>query len=145
MPRLAPLRLYLPPLLLVLLVSAPAMPVTAGPPPLADIHTHYKWSQRDTTTPQQVIETLRTIYRDYRHYIRLSLVVPSFFLEPRRKDRGVMTLLNRYFRGRVAEPIRTNVKLAEAPSFGQTIFEYDPNSSGAEDYARLVERIADDG
>lgn len=30
--------------------------------------------------------------------------------------------------------IRRNVKLAEAPSHGQTIFEYEPNCNGAEDY-----------
>ncbi|MCB9833180.1 MAG: ParA family protein [Planctomycetes bacterium] len=34
--------------------------------------------------------------------------------------------------------IRQNVKLAEAPSFGQTIFEYDPESNGAQDYRALA-------
>lgn len=35
-------------------------------------------------------------------------------------------------------PIRRNVKLAEAPSFGQSIFEYDPSCNGAVDYQRLA-------
>ena len=35
--------------------------------------------------------------------------------------------------------IRTNVKLAEAPSFGRTIFQHAPESNGAEDY-RLFAR-----
>ena len=30
--------------------------------------------------------------------------------------------------------IRRNIKLAEAPSYGRTIFEYDPTCNGAEDY-----------
>ena len=34
--------------------------------------------------------------------------------------------------------IRSNVKLAEAPSHGQTIFEYDPTSNGAADYTSLA-------
>jgi chromosome partitioning protein len=34
--------------------------------------------------------------------------------------------------------IRRNIKLAEAPGFGQTIFEYEPSSHGAEDYRRLA-------
>ena len=35
-------------------------------------------------------------------------------------------------------PIRRNVKLAEAPSFGQTIFDYEPDCAGANDYAKLA-------
>lgn len=37
--------------------------------------------------------------------------------------------------------IRRNVKLAESPGYGQSIFEYAPKSSGAEDYAGLVEEV----
>ena len=41
--------------------------------------------------------------------------------------------------------VRRNVRLAEAPSFGQSIFQYAPDSNGAEDYRRLTEEIlADD-
>lgn len=34
--------------------------------------------------------------------------------------------------------IRRNIRLAEAPSFGQSIFDYAPNSHGAEDYLALA-------
>lgn len=34
--------------------------------------------------------------------------------------------------------IRRNIKLAEAPSYGQTIFEYEQNCHGAEDYAKVA-------
>jgi chromosome partitioning protein len=34
--------------------------------------------------------------------------------------------------------IRRNIKLAEAPSYGKTIFEYDPDCNGAEDYAKVA-------
>ena len=38
--------------------------------------------------------------------------------------------------------VRTrNVRLAEAPSFGKSIFQYAPDSNGAEDYRRLAEEI----
>jgi len=37
--------------------------------------------------------------------------------------------------------IRRNIKLAEAPSYGQTIFEYEPNCHGAEDYKKVAEFI----
>ncbi len=37
--------------------------------------------------------------------------------------------------------IRKNVKLAEAPSFGQSIMRYAPESNGAADYASLAEEL----
>ncbi len=37
--------------------------------------------------------------------------------------------------------IRRNIKLAEAPSYGQTIFEYERNCHGAEDYMKVAESI----
>lgn len=38
--------------------------------------------------------------------------------------------------------IRRNIKLAECPSHGQTIFDYAPNSHGANDYSCLAAEIA---
>jgi len=37
--------------------------------------------------------------------------------------------------------VRRNIKLAEAPSFGQSIFEYAPQCPGATDYAALVTEV----
>jgi len=39
--------------------------------------------------------------------------------------------------------IRRNIKLAEAPSYGKTIFEYEENCHGAEDYKKVAEFIRD--
>jgi ATPases involved in chromosome partitioning len=37
--------------------------------------------------------------------------------------------------------IRRNIKLAEAPSHGQSIFDYAPGSSGAQDYSGVVQEV----
>jgi chromosome partitioning protein len=37
--------------------------------------------------------------------------------------------------------IRRNIKLAEAPSYGKTIFEYEPSCHGSEDYRKVAEFI----
>lgn len=43
---------------------------------------------------------------------------------------------------RVYRPaVRRNVKLAEAPSFGKSIFEYDPACPGSQDYGKLAESL----
>ena len=41
-----------------------------------------------------------------------------------------------------ASKIRRNIKLAESPSFGQTILKYDSSSNGAADYRALAAEIA---
>ena len=40
--------------------------------------------------------------------------------------------------------IRRNIKLAEAPSYGKTIFEYEQDCHGAEDYRKVAELIHSD-
>ncbi|MFG0252842.1 MAG: ParA family protein, partial [Phycisphaerales bacterium JB038] len=43
---------------------------------------------------------------------------------------------------RILEPhIRRNIKVAEAPSFGQSIFDYEPTCAGAKDYRALAETV----
>jgi chromosome partitioning protein len=42
-------------------------------------------------------------------------------------------------------PIRRNIKLAESPSFGQTIFQYAPFCPGAVDYQALAESVRSQG
>ncbi|MGL6226716.1 MAG: ParA family protein [Thermoguttaceae bacterium] len=37
--------------------------------------------------------------------------------------------------------IRRNIRLAEAPSFGKPIFQYDPTSNGSEDYRQLAREV----
>ena len=47
-------------------------------------------------------------------------------------------LRKRFGRQVYATTIRENIRLAEAPSFGQAILQYDSNSSGAADYRALA-------
>jgi chromosome partitioning protein len=61
----------------------------------------------------------------------VSQDVEQFFREARQGGRAWSSV--RLFETR----IRRNIRLAEAPSFGQSIFEYAPNSPGAEDYRAL--------
>ncbi len=90
---------------------------------------------------RQVIQTLKTVGKISNHNSELFLIVPTFYYAWLRKDREVMEILDRHFADKVAEPIRINVKISEAMGQQRTIYEYAPNSSGAMDYARLVERV----
>jgi len=60
----------------------------------------------------------------------------------KRLNRQVISKIEDYFGDKLFKTmIRTNVSLAEAPSFGQDIFTYNPNSPGAEDYAALANEV----
>lgn len=77
--------------------------------------------------------------------IRLAYVLPTFYDARRILAREVLADLQSFYGQVVSEPIPVNVSLAEAPSFGQTIFEYAPKSTGAAAYGAFVERVRADG
>ena len=70
-------------------------------------------------------------------------VVPTLVDRRKRLCRDVLDWLGRLDDGwKVTRTvIRDNVALAEAPSHGQSIFDYDARSNGAQDYALLAEEL----
>ena len=69
-------------------------------------------------------------------------IIPTFYDGRVSKSAEILEQLERYFPGAVWPIVRYNVKLSEAPGFGQHIFEYAKRSNGAADYARLAKRLA---
>lgn len=43
----------------------------------------------------------------------------------------------------VTPPVRTSVRFQEAPTYGQTIFEYDPGGRGSRDYTRIAHYLTE--
>jgi chromosome partitioning protein len=71
--------------------------------------------------------------RDTRVWIALTR-----FNDRRRLAREVRARLIEHFPGSVlVTPVRESVSLAESPACGQSIFDYDRNGRGAEDYRAL--------
>ena len=91
---------------------------------------------------RQIIDNLLRMNARNGREARITAVVPTFYQANLRKNREILRSLREYFHDRLAEPIRSSVRLSEAPSYGQTIFEYSPRSAGANDYRRLVERLS---
>lgn len=73
--------------------------------------------------------------------IKLWLVSTRMDLH-RRLAHEIRSRILKYFPARVFKTaIRENVALAEAPSFGKTIFEYKQDSTGTEDYQALAQDL----
>jgi chromosome partitioning protein len=81
----------------------------------------------------------------YHQALSLKYILPTFMDRRVRKSGEILAQLQNHYGELLCMPIRYNVRLSEAPGFGQTIFEYAPRSAGAQDYGKLTERIVANG
>lgn len=101
----------------------------------------------------KLLETVTLVGQGVNPRLRVSGVTLCMHEETTKHSREVVADIERFFadsssrdvpwRGaRVYRPpVRRNIKLAECPSFGQTIFEYAPACPGAADYERLADSL----
>ncbi|MDE2507363.1 MAG: ParA family protein [Planctomycetota bacterium] len=101
----------------------------------------------------KLLETIQLVTKRVNRDLRVTGVVLCLFDAGTRLGGEVVEDLARYFDGKrnPAAPwaearvfrtrIRRNIRLAECPSFGQSIFQYAPSSRGAEDYASLAAEL----
>lgn len=72
----------------------------------------------------------------------MRAIVPTMFDPRLRQSTDLLGQLQSSYGAIVVTPIRVNVRLSEASALGRTIYEYDPRSRGALDYAHLVEQLS---
>ncbi|MDA0372146.1 MAG: ParA family protein [Planctomycetota bacterium] len=83
----------------------------------------------------KLTEVIDLVKRRLNPSLDVLCVLPCMVDLRTRLTTEVLENISAYFGDRLARNlIRNNVKLAEAPSFGLTIFEHAPDSNGAEDY-----------
>lgn len=91
---------------------------------------------------RQLLDTIDQVRGIYNPSLIVGGVLICLHDNRKRLARAVSDTIRAYFGDLVfGTVIRTNVALAEAPASGQTIFEYAPKSSGAEDYLALAEEV----
>ena len=100
----------------------------------------------EVMTLQGLMEFVRSMeaIQKYHSQLGLKYILPTFYDRRVKKSEEILQQLEIHFGMRVCHPIRYNVRLSEAPGYGQTIFEYAPRSAGAQDYQELTERIVAD-
>ncbi|MGI6617893.1 MAG: ParA family protein [Saccharofermentanales bacterium] len=90
----------------------------------------------------QLMTTLDLVKRSYNPELRLAGVFITMFDTRTQLSKQVKQEVAWYFQENYLETyIPRNVRLSEAPSFGQTIFEYDKRSKGAKSYRKLAEEL----
>ena len=101
----------------------------------------------------KLLRTIEVVSRRLNNTLRLSGVVLCMYDSNTRLAAEVSTDIDEFFQAtkggreffRSAKffetRIRRNIRLAEAPSFGKSIFQYAPDSNGAIDYQSLAEEV----
>jgi len=87
----------------------------------------------------KLVEVVTLIQKRLNPGLKITGIAPCLYDSRLRLAREVLAEIRKYFPGQVfRQPVRSNVKLAEAPSFGTSIIDYAPESNGALDYRRLA-------
>jgi len=105
----------------------------------------------------KLLETIDLVARRLNNRLRISGVILCMYDAGTRLAGEVSQDVDDFFRQARGQQtpwahtttfqtrIRRNIRLAEAPSFGQSIFQYAPGSNGAEDYRQLAQEILASG
>lgn len=90
----------------------------------------------------QLLSTIRLVQKLFNPNLKIEGVLLTMLDLRTRLSIEVQQEVRKYFKERVYKNnIPRNVKLSEAPSRGQTIFEYDIKSEGAKAYAALSKEV----
>ncbi len=81
----------------------------------------------------------------YNKKLSLKYILPNFLDGRVKKSGEILQQLQNHYKDLMCSPVRYNVRISEAPGYGQTIFEYAPSSPGSKDYQKLTERVSDGG
>ena len=87
---------------------------------------------------------MKTIKKLYNPNLELVGVLINMFDGRLNLSMQVMSEIKKYFGSKILKtPIPRNVKLSEAPSYGEPIYEYDKRSKGAAAYEAVAAEIAE--
>jgi chromosome partitioning protein len=89
-----------------------------------------------------LLKTIDLVQKRVNPRLKISAVLPCMYDGRTTLSREVVEEIRRHFGDKVTRAkIRSNVRLAEAPSFGKPAIEYAPDSNGAQDYLSLAREL----
>ena len=91
---------------------------------------------------RQVVKTVKNVNALLHHPVQIEGVLPTFYDARARICRDALDAMKDHFGDRVLPPIRSAIRLKEAPAQGKTIFEFAPESHPAQDYQHVVDLLA---
>jgi len=90
----------------------------------------------------QILNTVKQIKTTLNSKLKVKGIVVVMYDQRRKLSSEIEDYLKENIEEYIFQQrIRLNVKLAEAPSFGKSVLEYDPSSNGAKDYMSLAKEF----
>ena len=90
----------------------------------------------------QLLNTIRLVQKHLNKNLEIEGILITMYDHRLNLSRQVVQELQEYFEDKVYKTyIKRNVRLGEAPSYGQPILLYDATSTGAQNYMNLVAEI----
>ncbi|MFN4226880.1 MAG: ParA family protein [Candidatus Ratteibacteria bacterium] len=90
----------------------------------------------------KLFQTIKIVKERINPTLEITGIIITMYDRRKNICRDVEKKVEEYFKEKVFKTrIRENVRLAEAPSYGKPIGDFDKNSYGAEDYKKLVREI----
>lgn len=90
----------------------------------------------------KLLQTIEVVKTRLNQNLELTGIIGARYDNRKRLNKEVMQKIEQHFGEIVFKTvIRDNISIAEAPSHGKTIFEYKPDSYGAEDYMNLSKEV----
>jgi chromosome partitioning protein len=101
----------------------------------------------------KLLETVQLVNKRINPKLKVSGIVLTMYDSQTKLSSEVVAELNSFILDALGKPlpwsnarifkskIRRNIKLAESPSFGQHIIDYEPSSNGATDYRALAKEV----
>ena len=90
----------------------------------------------------KLMEVIQLVQKRLNPALKVAMVLPCMVDGRTNLSVEVLREIEDHFGNLLARTrIRNNVKLAEAPSFGRTIFEHAPDSNGARDYESFASEL----
>mgnify|MGYP001363602726 CR=1 FL=1 len=89
-----------------------------------------------------LFEAVQMVKKRINRNVEVTGIIGTMYNPKKSINREVIEETEKRLPGKLFDTlIRENVSLQEAPSWGKTIFEYKPDSNGADDYMALTQEI----
>lgn len=91
----------------------------------------------------QLLGTIGTIQEQTNPGLTLKAIIATRYSSRKRMHRDVLEQIQRFLAGVAIYTVRDNIAVSESPVAGQSVLDYRPKSTGAEDYLNIARKLID--